>query len=430
MGRKFKLSRFVEGVFLLSMVWMVTRNFERLHFAVFSKDNDGDGEKSFLPSVIPVQLQSTLSPQWDFCGTNSTSIRCQPIPLAQTKFSYVHISKNSGVSWIRELKKLKRLDQWPSKLPGKYQKMAKVFPKTGLYPVADSGAEHGVPWQDSLLEQHRPFHRLITLRSPRHQIWSMFRHCYYSSWGKKATAKDPHFPTSHRNDSDDLIDFELWLHEFLDDTKEQFLDEAGALKRNYSLACYHPQNFQARFLASNIFSPRQPSRGVIEPNLRRVENTYWSFDFVALTSFFHESKCLFYHRLDTQGAPQEVSQMVSDYLNKTCHCNVAGEDGGDQGMDIKEAHSKKGKRSTLLDLPARILRKMDILSRIDTAIYQTALDQFVTEIVWLESQLERRVLCDPVLDKWGKELSYLSLLQEKTLSDSYHERRRSASLEL
>jgi hypothetical protein len=424
MGRRIRLTRVVTGCFFLSMGWMVTQNFERLHSAVVFTDHEG--ETSFLPVV---QQQQATPSRWDFCHTNSTFIRCQPIPLAQTKFSYVHISKNSGVSWIRELKKLKQV---PKGLPGMHKKMVRLFPKTGLYPIADSGAEHGVKWQDNFLEEYRPFHRLLTLRSPRHQIWSMFSHCYYSDWGKKITSKDPHFPASHA-DSDILIDFELWLDEYLDDTKENLLDEAGALKRNYNLTCYHPQNYQARALASTQLQPRQPPTGMIEPNLQQVEDTYWSFDWVALTSFFHESKCLLYYRLDTQGAPQEVSQMVSDYLDKTCHCNVGGDGGGggggDQGMDIKEAHSSKGKRSTLLDVPARILRKVNIMSRIDTTLYQTALNQFVKEIVWLESQLGRRVLCDPVLHQWGQELSYLPLLQEKTLSDSYHEIRRSAFLE-
>lgn len=360
--------------------------------------------------------------EWKFCR-NTTHIRCRKMPLAAGKFSYVHISKNAGVSWIQELRKLK---QTPRGLPGYYVKGIKLFPKTGLYPYAVSGAEHGVLLQDELLNEHRPFFRLLTLRSPRHEIWSMFSHCYYSEWGKKATKDDEHFPRSHA-DENDLIDFELWLDEFLDDSKEHLLGPNG---RGYSLACYHPQNFQSRFLTSSQFEPRRPRPWEIVPDSQKVEQNYWSFDWVALTSFFHESKCLLYYRLDTTNSSANVSQMVSDYLDQTCHCDVpANTEGAHSKMDINAFHSSKGKRATLLDLPPSILRKMDIVSQVDLAFFQTALQQFLNEIVWLESELKRRVLCDPVLEKWGNELSYLPFLASASLSARYHEIRKLASLE-
>lgn len=390
---------------VLPLLWVASQNVEYLHSAVRYPYRE---QFTILPA-IPVPTTVTGSTNI----TVTTVIhRFQPIKLSDTKFSYLHISKNSGVSWIRELKKLK---QTPEGLPGHYEKMAQLFPTIGLYPIADSGAEHGALFQDDLLQSYRPFHRLLTLRSPRHQIWSMFSHCYYSDWGKRATSKDRHFPRGHEND---LIDFELWLNEFLDDSQTAILDDAGSNdQRNYTLTCYHPQNYQSRALTSFQREPRQPERGMIEPNLEHVRESYWSFDWVALTSFFHESKCLLYYRLDTNGTSPEIQQLVSDYLDDTCHCNVNVTVSLD--MDIKERHAIKGKRSTLLDLPPSIVHKMDIISRIDIAVYETALDQFVREMVWLESELQRRVLCDPVLETWGQELSYLPLLQHKSLSQRY-----------
>ena len=51
---------------------------------------------------------------------------------------------------------------------------------------------------------------------------------------------------------------------------------------------------------------------------------------------------------------------------------------------------------------------MNELTRIDVAIYNIALRQFMGEIAWLESKaaLGRRVLCDDVLKPLEPELSY------------------------
>lgn len=399
-------SSYFSVILILSLLVVAVRNGQRLHATILQWDFD---ENLNLPHPSSIENNKPSS------SHNITLSRSQPILLTEAKFSYLHISKNSGVSWIRELKRLKQV---PSGIPGHYLKMAQAFSKTGLYPIADSGAEHGAVFQDILLQDHQPFFRLVTLRSPRHQIWSMFSHCYYSDWGKRATSKDPHFPRGH----DELVDFELWLNEFLDDTQEQPLNEEGMKQRNHTLTCYHPQNYQSRALVSTQREPRQPESGMIEPNLDQVLASYWSFDWVALTSFFHESKCLLYYRLDTKGASKKVHQLVSDYLKLTCHCHPS--ELNPQEMDINVAHSNQGKRPTLLDLPPSILQKMDILSRIDVYIYGEALDQFLREVVWLESQLQRRVLCDPVLEKLGQELSYLPLLQNTSLSLRYHEARR------
>ena len=52
---------------------------------------------------------------------------------------------------------------------------------------------------------------------------------------------------------------------------------------------------------------------------------------------------------------------------------------------------------------------IDNLTVIDSMVYTLALGQFMQEIAWLESTLDRRVLCDDVLQKLEPELDYLDL---------------------
>eukprot|EP00985_Skeletonema_marinoi_P021692 scaffold13419_cov203-Skeletonema_marinoi.AAC.2 len=68
-----------------------------------------------------------------------------------------------------------------------------------------------------------------------------------------------------------------------------------------------------------------------------------------------------------------------------------------------------GKRSNLRDLPAATLSKVATLTSADSFIYVNALNNFMDEMAWLESDdgLGRRVVCDNVLKKWESELAYL-----------------------
>lgn len=359
------------------------------------------------PSKVGVILQSnhqtpnSTTPRYihrnvsDLCPSSS---RCGLIYLASARFSYVHISKNSGVSWIRELKKLKNV---PKNLPSTPEEMRDNFPTVGLYPTAENGAEHGVLFQDQLLKDHKPFHRLITLRSPRHQIWSMFSHCYYSTWGKKATKS--FFP--RENPGNDLLDFEVWLDHFLTYNKTAILTE----QRERTYGCYHPQNYQSRALVSNKGTPRRPQNEGFEPSWEKVEQIYRTFDWVGLTAFFHESKCLLYHRL-TANDTNNLPRIVEHYLNTTCHCRRPLEMEIDANtLDEKMIHAPQGHRSTLLDIPSELLAKMDMLSKVDLSLFRRALSDFIAEIVLLERRLGRQVLCSSVLTQWQEELAYTGL---------------------
>lgn len=156
---------------------------------------------------------SLVGDDQSFCNRTK---RCDPIPLQEAKISFVHISKNGGSSWIRELLKLKPA---PERYPTSLDAMSEGFTKIGLYPIKENGPEHGIPFQDNLLQHAKPYYRFISLRSPRHHVWSMFSFCYYSNWGKKVSK--PAFPRGNPNN--DLIDFERWLDHFLDDSKEHML---------------------------------------------------------------------------------------------------------------------------------------------------------------------------------------------------------------
>jgi hypothetical protein len=203
-----------------------------------------------------------------------------------------------------------------------------------------------------------------------------------------------------RDGVNDEADFNEWLNHFLDD---QQLHPAGVDRYN----CYHPANYQSQFFSTDYNASQSHgyrSNNVplvsFNPNFNRVNLTYWSFDWVALADFFHESKCLLYHRL----VPK--NQTIVEYLEKFCVC---GSEENKNGTDIAILHHEEGHRSELRTLPEEILNKVAILTRVDTRLYVEALHQFLREIVWLESELGRRVLCDPVLEKHEEELAYLNV---------------------
>lgn len=136
-----------------------------------------------------------------------------------------------------------------------------------------------------------------------------------------------------------------------------------------------------------------------------------------------------FHRFDTRGLSSSLPQDIQKYLEAMCHCGsspVEVDTSGTQLLDENVTHASfgNGHRNTLLDLPEEILRKVDLVSSVDRALYETALEQFIKEVVWMESNLQRRVLCDSVIDKWHKELGYLRF----GLKETYEKVRQEAGL--
>jgi hypothetical protein len=348
----------------------------------------------------PPYRAEALSAFDDMCKLTS---RCDPIS-ADEKISYVHISKNAGSSWIQELKRIKNISKdFVGRGPGS-------FDQDGLYPTAHAGVEHSAPFQDSRIRIHYAgrYRRFVTLRSPRHQVWSLFSQCYYSEWGFYRTLKT-NFPRGHPENV--LIDFSTWL--------DHFVTNSEIRKQKDFYTCYHPANYQSRALTAMAKDPHNVVDDVFEPDNAAVVESYWKMDWVSLTSFFHESKCLLYYRI-YQGTPNAATRsFVEQYLEETCHCNSHSEKNVG-AKDIKDAHyDDAGKRPTLNDMDNAILEKIDRLTRVDRYLYRIALEQFLKEIQWLEANMERRVLCDSVLDKWEHELEYVNV----HVKDTYFHRR-------
>ena len=287
------------------------------------------------------------------------------------KFSFVHISKCAGSTWIS---------------------LFTTFLKLNICPEHQTGPEHSVFYQRHFRCKDADY-TLISLRSPRHHVWSQFTMCKYSPWGVSVT-KD--FPMSGEEREDDEADFDSWLFHFV---------SMGNETTNY-YNCYHPANFQTRALTSKQ-KYVHGGRGGFDPNITLAMNTYNNLDFVALVEFVHESQCMLYYRLGDKAPPA-----ASSYLNKSCHCekkrgDKAHKENGKDHVHIQ--HHNMGKRSNLRDLPPATLSNVANLTSADSFIYVNALKHFMIEMAWLESDnaLGRRVVCDDVLKKWEPELAYL-----------------------
>lgn len=302
---------------------------------------------------------------------------------ATGKYSFVHISKCAGATWIKLLKDLP----------------LKVCPREA------AGPEHSVWYQNNKACPDVDYH-LITLRSPRHHLFSLFTECKYDGWGERTT-KNTGFPRSGNNtEEDDEFDFNLWLDHFVPMGPEK-ID---------MYRCYHPANYQSRALTSKSKDPHgvdQSNLNRFEPNATTALRTYWEMDFVAITEFTHESRCMMYYRL---GPNAPLKALL--YLDNLCTCHPKKQSQSIEPVHI--IHHVLGHRSTLRDLPQNVLSKIEELTAIDSQIYIIALKEFISEIAWLESNsaLGRRVLCDDVLEKKEPELAYLDLNVERLYLDA------------
>ena len=312
---------------------------------------------------------------------------------ASNMFSFVHISKCAGATWISTLKHLP-LDVCPTKKAGK---------------------EYSVFYQTNNKCKAKPSkktYHLVSLRSPRHHVWSLFTECKYDKWGIKTT-NNTGFPRSGNNTATDESDFQLWL--------DHFLPMSSNTQDMYS--CYHPANYQSRHLTqtkSNVHGVKGlPASNKFEPNLTIAINTYWQQDFVPLVEFFHESKCILYFRLGTNAPHQAQS-----YLEDTCHCPQPVPSNNETQTDEHVTHHTLGHRSSLHNLPQQSLTMIANLTVIDSVVYTFALGQFMQEIAWLEYTLGRSVLCGDVLEKLEPELEYLDLSVTLLYTDAIKRMRR------
>jgi hypothetical protein len=324
-----------------------------------------------------------------FCIDSS---RCEKLDMNQ-RFSFIHISKTGGTSWIREFKTLLK----------------------DFFPQEDQGVEYSVAYQNSLDPFDFLSYHLISLRSPRLHSWSLFTECKYDVWGKTMT-NGTDFPRSGTTPKDDVHDFRIWLNHFLGDDASTSTRQPR--RTSDCFGCYYAANYQTNALTSTVHKPghKNDTMAALEPDIGRSVQVYESMDWVALTDFFHESKCLFYHRLEPKTAP------IDAYLRDMCRCGIQSSSGSSSKEGVKQdvhaTHHDNGHRSSILDLPIDILESIDALTRVDQQLYTVALQRFVQEIVWLETELGQQVLCDNVLEQWEPELAYLDISLTSIYTDA------------
>ena len=315
---------------------------------------------------IPSHVQPIGGEDKEEDNDERKSRRMKAINATAGIFSYVHISKCSGSTWVTLLKRLN----------------LRVFPQ-----FRAGRQEFSVHYQRNKLGTKAAYHS-TSLRSPRHHVFSMFMHCKY--FKKKGQVQ--------WWDDTDENDFRSWLDHHL---------PMGQENRDLYQCYFHPANYQSRHLTSIATRPHGLEDGdPFEPNRTAAMETYWELDFVSLSEFVHESRCLLYYRMKSNTTSEALR-----YLDNNCRCDAdSSKNGSDETKDnIHVSHHKGTHRSKLIDLPQDILDKVQELTKIDVGIYSIALPQFMAEIAWLESEdaLGRRVLCDGVLEPLEPELSYL-----------------------
>ena len=81
------------------------------------------------------------------------------------------------------------------------------------------------------------------------------------------------------------------------------------------------QNYQARALTSSTHQPHtveidDKGNRIYEPSIEATLGSYFDEDWVGITNFFHESRCLLLGRL--------VQEDPTGYFNTKCRCNDDG----------------------------------------------------------------------------------------------------------
>jgi len=304
-------------------------------------------------------------------GSNRTTI------LARTAlYSFVHISKCAGAAWIKLLQS--------------------VLGDANVYPQRPQGVEKSVLVQR--INEPTANYTLISVRSPRRHVWSMYGECRYSPWSPAKWIFD---------DSTSPDDgFDRWLSRFVAPVNNGSTTRYRIRHNLKDFGCYHPSNFQSRFLTSRAFraqsmDPRvgfEPDPGMATKNLRSL------LHFVAVQDFFHESKCLLFYRLSKDNSA--ASSNIRQYLEDTCRCPVP--ESLIKDLDKKVTHHKQFSNvTTMVDLRHETLEMVSTLTRSDEVVFTNAVMDFMREIVWLEEELGRRVMCDATLKEAEPELRYL-----------------------
>ncbi len=286
--------------------------------------------------------------------------------LRSEKFSFVHISKCAGESFILEFRNSKLMHTF--------------------YPQRPSGAEHGVLFDVNI---RHGYNHLILVRSPMSHVQSMFEECRNVPWGiktfhdreKKGLPTIPHRSTFER-------DFDEWITYYTHPLEKPFL------------GCYNPWNYQSRHLTCSRESCHDIDNNLMDTDPSEAINTLENLDFVGLTDFFHESKCLLIGRF---GKGMSEDSSAEAYYSSTCRCP----------LNINQYSDKHvNKHNRTMTIPDSLKVKIDRLVEVDTYMYRVALRMFFMDIKRHEQTVGRRILCDSSLEKKLEHLAYLGNVKE------------------
>jgi hypothetical protein len=244
--------------------------------------------------------------------------------------------------------------------------------------------------------------------------------------------------------------FDFWLSHFVEPAASIGTDNVASTEKEEieqfsvrqevtdGFGCYHPSNYQSRYLISSVQSPgghiNVTDIGFF-PDPLESETRLRSLDWVAVQEFFPESHCLLYYRIlsASGGGSAGKGHLTSDeqlqeYLDTQCLCRdeVVTIDSINTAsavslQDVHVVHHQEGKRPNMLDMPATALAKIAVLTAADCELFTAAVSDFLLEVVWLERQLGRRVMCNEALRKAEPELSYLGW----NITDLYYQTKRS-----
>jgi hypothetical protein len=262
------------------------------------------------------------------------------------QYTFLHISKCGGASFIAQAMNMSHTvvneAGWTSR---KMKPTSQNIPYFGkFYPPTPQGAEEGFLWQKHLFPDA---FNLVLLRDPRSHVLSLYKECRYNWWGERAweTARKNKKPWTQGTQVEGLHG---WLTQYQDHPESY-------------VQCYHPWNYQARALSSDDKSPHNAKEGALEPDRESVMKSYFDMDWVGLTNFYHESKCLLVYRLSANGA-------VSNYLDDKCRCSPDGTAPPLHEARVTHELPGKGKMESRVPMTPDLAAKIDSITASPTLI--------------------------------------------------------------
>lgn len=115
---------------------------------------------------------------------------------------------------------------------------------------------------------------------------------------------------------------------------------------------------------------------------------------------------------------ETITTMITKYIDSTCTCSSTSNSTALK-QDVKFEHTTTNKRDSMLDVSDEIVNKIDELTHVDQDLYRAALEKFMNEIVSLEFQLGKQIICDNVIETASLELAYLGI---NVKDEIYHKR--------